>query len=69
MSELRGKNQMTKPIDIGGHYKITTTSDGKTRIVADENSRMKKLDVSTRIKMKKSKRIRYKPAKSVNRPI
>lgn len=47
-------------VRLGDDFRIIKGKDGRTRIEPDEAKKLAKLDVSTRIARKKSKRVRVK---------
>lgn len=51
---------MTK---LGKDFKMVKDRDGKVKIVSDEAAKEARLDVSTRLKRRKSKKQKWKPAK------
>jgi len=46
----------------GKDFKAVTDKDGKTRIILDTKAREARLDVSTRLQRRKSKKQKWKPA-------
>ena len=51
---------MTK---IGKDYKLNQDKDGKVRLGVDEKAKLARLDLCTRLKRQKSKKMKWKPAR------
>lgn len=51
---------MTK---LGKDFKVVTDRDGKVKVVSDEKAKEARLDVSTRLKRRRSKKQKWKPVK------
>jgi hypothetical protein len=50
-------------VRAGRDFKVVQDKDGKTKVILDTKAKLSRLDLCTRLKVVKSKKMKWKPAR------